>query len=308
MTERRKLTLIANPAASQFTGGVHREVLSRLRQAFEVTSEWPQSAEAVTDVAADAAARGDDLVVAMGGDGVINRVINGIAQTSTALGIIPVGTTNVLAEILGVDPDPVLAAEQLAAAESATWTRLVRVTLDDEKPRLATFAVGVGFDAEVVQRAEQTPHRKLFMGGVHYAITTAKVLWSRFRKRLPTLRVECAAGDWDASLALAQVHWPYTYFGRMPLALTGNAPEGGIHIAGFDQLKIQRIPRIAFAALRGSSWAQLKGGFLAENQPQATIHADPPALVQADGDVIGEAERITIEVIENGVLVYLPVT
>ena len=103
---QRRLVLVANPAASQFTGGMHRDVLARLRSEFDVTAEWPGSAEAVTDVAAHAASDGVDVVVAMGGDGVVNRVVNGIATTTTALGIIPVGTTNVLAAILGVDPDP----------------------------------------------------------------------------------------------------------------------------------------------------------------------------------------------------------
>ena len=305
MPARRRLVLVANPAASQFTGGMHREVLARLRAEFEVDAQWPETAEAVTRVAADSAEAGIDVVVAMGGDGVVNRVVNGIALTQTALGIIPVGTTNVLAAILGVDPDPIKATAQIVAQPPVQSIDLARITLDGALPIYATFAAGVGFDAEVVHHAERTPHKKLFMGGVHYAKTAATVLWSEFRHRLPTLRVTVGDDNYDAVVALVEIHWPYTYFGRVPLSLAKEAPTNGFHLAGVDRLPMRRIPAIGIAAARGASWSDIKGGFQALNQQEVLIEADPPALVQADGDVLGSANRIEIHSVPNGVLVVV---
>lgn len=305
MPPRRRLVLVANPAASQFTGGMHREVLARLRSEFDVDAQWPGTAEAVTDLAAVSAEQGIDIVVAMGGDGVVNRVVNGIALSSTALGIIPVGTTNVLAAILGIDPDPIKATEQIVARPPARHVDLARISLDDAPPVFATFAAGVGFDAEVVHQAERTPHKKLFMGGLHYAKTSAHVLWSQFRHRLPTLRVSVDDGSYDAVVALVEIHWPYTYFGRVPLSLAKEAPTHGFHLAGLERLPLRRIPAVGLAASRGGSWNDIKGGFQALNKLEVLIEADPPALVQADGDVLGSASRIEIVSVPDGVLVVV---
>ncbi len=304
MGRRRRLVLVANPAASQFTGGMHRDVLARLRSVFDVTAEWPGSAEAVTDVAANAASEGVDVVVAMGGDGVVNRVVNGIATTTTALGIIPVGTTNVLAAILGVDPDPRKAALQLASINHPKPVSLAKVTIDDKTSRYVTFALGAGFDAEVVDQAEQAPHKKMFLGGAYYAQTTAKVLITRFRSRPPTLRVETSEGGFDAVAALVQLHWPYTFFGKVALGLAPQAPEHGFHVAGVDRLALRRIPALALAAFRSASWADTRGGFRALNQDAIVIEADPPTLIQADGDVIGLGSHIVVSTVPDGVLVY----
>lgn len=303
MLARRRLVLIANPAASQFTGGTHREVLARLRAEFEVDAQWPETAEAVTEVATRAANDNVDVVVAMGGDGVVNKVVNGIAGSRTALGIIPVGTTNVLAAIMGIDPDPIKATAQMVSHPSSRPINLARITLDDGDPIYATFAAGVGFDAEVVHRAEQTPNKKLFMGGFHYAKTSANVLWSQFRHRLATLRVTLDDGSHDAVVTMIEVHWPYTYFGRVPLSLAKEAPTHGFHVAGLDQLPIRRVPSIAWAALRGSSWDGVRGGFQGLNKDSVLVEADPPAYVQADGDVLGLASRIEIESVPDGVLI-----
>ena len=305
MGNRRRLVLVANPAASQFTGGMHRDVLARLRSAFDVTAEWPGSAEEVTDVAIRCATDGVDVVVAMGGDGVVNRVVNGVATTPTALGIIPVGTTNVLAAILGVDPDPRKAALHLTSTHHPKPVSLAKVTIDGGESRYVTFALGAGFDAEVVSQAEQTPHKKAFMGGMHYAQTTAKVLFTQFRNRPPTLRVETSEGGYDAVAALVQVHWPYTFFGKVALGLAPEAPEHGFHVAGVDRLALHRVPALALAAFRSASWANTRGGFRALNQDAIVIEADPPTLIQADGDVIGLGTHIAVAAVPDGVLVYV---
>ncbi|MGI9528804.1 MAG: diacylglycerol/lipid kinase family protein, partial [Acidimicrobiia bacterium] len=94
--------LIANPSASQFTGGVFRGITATLSRTFDLETEWPISPHETETVARRAANHGVDVVFAMGGDGVAHHVANALVHSDTALGIIPVGTTNVLARILGI--------------------------------------------------------------------------------------------------------------------------------------------------------------------------------------------------------------
>ncbi|MBT8212186.1 MAG: acylglycerol kinase family protein, partial [Acidimicrobiia bacterium] len=90
----RRLLLIANPAASGFTGAMHRNVMATLNRDFEVVPIWPDGPAEAAAAARDAATDGFDVVAAMGGDGVVHHVANGIAYSPTALAIIPAGTTN----------------------------------------------------------------------------------------------------------------------------------------------------------------------------------------------------------------------
>ncbi len=110
----RSAVLISNPSASQFTGGLFREVRDELSQSFDLTTQWPTSPLETSRESLKAATSGVDAVFAMGGDGVAHHVANSLVGSGTALGLIPVGTTNVLARILGVPLNP-LKASRVAA-------------------------------------------------------------------------------------------------------------------------------------------------------------------------------------------------
>ena len=154
----RRLLLVANPSASGFTGALHRRVIHELSGWFDVTAVWPTNPDEARRMTAEAAADGFACVVAMGGDGVVHHVANGLARTPTALGVIPVGTTNVVARVLGIPAKPDRAASMLTTAEprSITMAHLATDSGDGARSEFAVFAAGIGYDAEMVHIAEQT--------------------------------------------------------------------------------------------------------------------------------------------------------
>ena len=299
--------LIANPSASQFTGGTYRRVIQILGQSYDLTSEWPVSARDTEDVAGAAAAAETDVVFAMGGDGVAHHVANGIVGSSTALGLIPVGTTNVLARILGVPSKPFK-----AAAAAIDWepqpTRMARV--DAETPlgpirRYATFSIGIGFDADVVEMADSRPFAKVRFGSVHYATTAVSRLISSWRSEHPNLRMTCDGDRFDAVAALTQVHDPYTYFGRLPLRLTTDPPDGIATLAAND-LGIPRAAEILSRAALGLSHRASIGMRLWTDYRMLTIEAEPRTPFQADGELLGYGSEIAISPVEDAVAVLRP--
>jgi YegS/Rv2252/BmrU family lipid kinase len=98
---------------------------------------------------ANAVKSGLDVVVAVGGDGAVLQVVNALADTDVALGIIPKGTGNLLAGNLGI-PRKLERAVDVIVTGHRRRIDLGRVTIDG-KERDFAVACGVGFDARVMQ-------------------------------------------------------------------------------------------------------------------------------------------------------------
>ena len=106
-----------------------------------------------------AAASGRDTVVACGGDGTINDILQGLVGTNTALGVIPLGTANALAHDLGMPMNPVEAARALVDATPRRYA-VGRVSFQDRTGKTAaryfTVAAGIGADAHLFYTLDHT--------------------------------------------------------------------------------------------------------------------------------------------------------
>lgn len=149
--------LILNPAAG---GGRARRVESVIRRALDTTdhsdvelalTEHPGHAERL---AAEAAESGYARVVAVGGDGTVNEVVNGLLRSPgpPPLGVVPVGTGNDFARTLGL---PKSTADALELALAGTSTRSVDAGRCGE--RYFLNVAGLGYDARVAATAARLP-------------------------------------------------------------------------------------------------------------------------------------------------------
>ncbi|MEN8163000.1 MAG: diacylglycerol kinase family protein [Acidobacteriota bacterium] len=104
----RPIPVVFNPTAGGGRARYQRKELEDAATREGVSLDWwaTEAAGHAVDLAADAAGRGHPLVLAFGGDGTYNEVARGLLGTETAMGIVPAGTTSVLAYEFGV-PRPV---------------------------------------------------------------------------------------------------------------------------------------------------------------------------------------------------------
>jgi diacylglycerol kinase family enzyme len=127
---------------------------------WRVDARFTESPGHARTLARDAAAAGVDIVIAAGGDGTVNEVVNGVAGTDAALAVLPAGTGNVLAAQLGLIgvPTPLHRGDLPAAAAELTRGAVRRVDVGLARSGATSRAfllwAGVGFDAEVVYELE----------------------------------------------------------------------------------------------------------------------------------------------------------
>jgi diacylglycerol kinase (ATP) len=148
---RRRFFLVTNPAAG--IGGLPliEGVVARLERGGAVITRAPYGSLAEARAAArDAAACGGfDAIIAAGGDGTIRQVACAVIGFSTPLGIIPVGTGNVLAREIGLTINPAALATTLSAG------RRVEVPCAEANGEPFLLMAGVGFDARVLAELDQ---------------------------------------------------------------------------------------------------------------------------------------------------------
>lgn len=139
-------TLIANPAARLVKNVVSLDNVVRCLEDSGLELEVHQTNEPgdARRFAAEAVAAGVPRVIAAGGDGTINEVIQSLAATGTELAIVPLGTGNVIARYAGLDDRNYAASCDVAAAG-----RVVAIDLGLMDKRYFLAVAGVGIDAQV---------------------------------------------------------------------------------------------------------------------------------------------------------------
>ncbi len=155
-----RIGVVLNPAGGRGrTLATWKEVEATLNHAGEVSLAQTDRPGHGTELARGFAEQGFDLVVAIGGDGTINEVANGLVLTSTTLGIIPSGTANDLVKTLAIPCDPLQATEVILSGKR------LQIDVGEAVGHRYFFNIaGLGFDAEVIREMESQSSRVKSLG------------------------------------------------------------------------------------------------------------------------------------------------
>jgi YegS/Rv2252/BmrU family lipid kinase len=154
----RSAVVIANPSSGGYPYHARQiaEALATLRNAgWQVELALTGQAGDARKLAAEAVAARIQVVVAAGGDGTINEVIQELAGSETALGVLPGGTVNVWARETAIPLDSAGACEVLLQG------RTRRIDLGLVNSRYFLLMAGIGFDAEVTHAVEKRSIKRL---------------------------------------------------------------------------------------------------------------------------------------------------
>jgi diacylglycerol kinase family enzyme len=290
--------LVVNPHATATTAA-GRDVLAHAL-ASDVKLEVLETSYRghAADAAAQAAADGFDLVVAHGGDGTVNEVVNGLMRAratmpedlpTPTLGVVPGGSANVFAGALGLPRDPVEATHHLLQAIETGRSR--RIGLGRVDDRWFTFNAGIGWDAEVVAAVD---NRRRKQASPTLYVRTALGHYLRQAARAPELTVELPGEQAVSGVRLAMVcnANPWTYLGAKAMRLIPTTSfDHGLGLFALRSLAAPTVLRHVGQILRN---VEPKGKHLVlrDDLSHVRVTSPRPVRVQVDGDVLGERRSV----------------
>ena len=274
--------LIVNPTAGRGRAGKEVAAIRRLLAGTGKNWSWRWTAAAgdAERMAREAAEAGVPLVVAVGGDGTIYEVANGILGTASTLGIIPFGTGNDLARTLGLFGSLERACRALTQGKTMHLDVGVMEGQGTQGPRRFLVVAGTGYVADVARTVNRGV--KFLSGSAAYvwgAITTLRE-FTPFRL---TLDVDGQRHATEA-MFLAVANTPVTG-GGMKLTPEARVDDGLLEVclvrAVSKPMLLYELTRVFQGThIQNPAVTMLRG-------TRITVDADPPQILWVDGDTMG---------------------
>jgi diacylglycerol kinase family enzyme len=302
---KKRMLIIVNPYATTVSDRLKNLVVYALQGRYEVETVSTEAQNHATEIGREVRDHGYDAVVAFGGDGTLNEVVNGLAGTDVPVSVIPGGSTNVVCRTLGIPNDVVDATEHLLAVADEWQPRRIDLGMADH--RHFVFSCGAGIDATVVKRVDAHPRLKSAAGPYYFTWAAVSAFYRAYLHNPVRLQVQVEGEKIEGVTALTQNSDPFTYFASRPVRVCEDvAIDDGTLALGVLKRAAQRdmptlISRIFsekqsaaqhrqiehFAHIRGatiSSISETKDGVAR------------PFPVQVDGDYIGERTELELKV------------
>ena len=263
--------IILNPAAGSEQAERWRERIESIAHGCALfTTSHSGEAEAL---ARHVAEKGVEKIVAAGGDGTINEVVNGLAGTNAALGLFPLGTVNVFAMELGLPTNNLEFCWEVIQGDNMRF-----VDLPSANGKYFVQLAGVGLDAQVVKETSLAFKRSL--GPLSYLISAAQIA----AREPPKLFIESKNASVDeASFVL--VGNGRHYGGPFPFFKHAVLDDGLFDVVAFKRLGYLEIIKYLQDVVFSSDIRVPEVEYF--QTPHLRITSDQDVPVELDGELVG---------------------
>lgn len=279
---RRKVKIILNPMADmRHAWRAANDLRPQINEYGGV--EWSGTVYPThaTLLARQAAESGYDMVIAMGGDGTVHEVVNGLMQVPQdrrpILGVVPVGSGNDFAHAMGI---PMEADRALAHALNGEASAIDIGLMTDERGRKEYFdnTLGIGFDAVVTIRSHRLP---VVRGFLMYLMAVIQTIVLNFDPILMQMEIDGQPRE-QRNLLLAICNGPREGGGFL-LAPDATTDDGLLHYAMIRKVSRLMMFRLIPEVMRGTHarFEQVTIGTC----KRMSVTADRPMFIHADGEI-----------------------
>lgn len=289
-----KVPLIINPVAGRGGGRALAEtIVSQLRSlGILAQPEFTNAPRHAEELVLSAAAT-HDLVLIAGGDGSVNEAINGVMRTlhRPALGIIPIGTGNDFAKMLGLDHNWRLACRRIASAKKSM------IDIGRCNGRYFANGIGIGFDAQVAMEANCVHY---LHGNAVYFLALLRTLLLRYAT--PHVTIEHDGGSLREAITLIAAANGRWYGGAFCIAPEANIHDGYLELIVARDLSRAGILRLVPKVLRGTHVRDKMVQVFRTRH--VAVSCEVPLPVHADGEILeGGALHLEIEILPGALTV-----
>ena len=291
----RRVVLLANPAAGRGAGRrLAPDAAERLRQAgVQCEVQFTKAAGEMRSLVSDALRNGADCVAIAGGDGSVNEAANGyigVARDDQSFAVIPLGTGNDFAKMLGVGNDWRLACDRIVRGKTR------RVDAGQCNGHVFANGIGAGFDAQVAVEASRI---RWLRGNAVYGVALARTLLLRYST--PNARIVHDGGRIETRITMVAAANGTTYGGAFRIAPDANIADGLLDLMVAERLSRMGIIGFIPHVLRGTHVG--RKGVTTLRTRRLVVESDEPLVVHADGEIIDPAaKRLEVEVIAEALL------
>lgn len=289
-----KIPLVVNPVAGRGAGRALAErIVAELdRAGLEVEPVFTAAPHHAEELVRGVAASHERVLVA-GGDGTVCEAVNGAmdAPRRPRLGIIPIGTGNDFAKMLGPDRNWRAACRRIACAAGS------QVDVGRCNGRYFANGIGIGFDAQVAIEARRVRYLR---GNAVYFLALARTLLLRYAT--PQVTVSHDGGVLRQSITLVAAANGRWYGGAFCMAPDADIRDGRLELVVARGLGRAGILRLVPKVLRGTHIHDQAVRVFRTRR--ASVISDIPLPVHADGEILaGDATRLDIEILPRALTV-----
>lgn len=294
----RKVKIILNPMADMGNAWrVARDLRSITEQHGGV--DWSGTVypgHAIT-LAQQAGEQGYDMVIAMGGDGTVHEVVNGLMkipeEKRPVLGVVPVGSGNDFAHGIHASGKP---SEALAWALNGEPSSVDLCLMTDENGRMEFFdnTLGIGFGAMVTIRSHRLPIIRGFLMYLTSVIQTIALDHNPIH-----MKIETDEETWDQKVIYLVLCNGPREGGGFLIAPEAKIDDGILHYAMITDVSRAMMLRIVPEVMKGTHgrFKQVRMGTCRK----FSITADRPLYIHADGEIFSgpgtDLRRVSFEVL-----------
>jgi YegS/Rv2252/BmrU family lipid kinase len=302
----RKVKLILNPIADMGRAWKTANDLRPIAQEFQGDLSWSGTVYPThaIELARQAGEEGYDMVVAMGGDGTVHEVMNGLMQVPAErrpiLGVVPIGSGNDFAYSIGVKQKASLALAHVLKAENIQPVDIGMMTDEHGRKEYFDNTIGIGFDAVVTIRSHKLPIVKGFLMYLTAVIQTIILNHNPMQ-----MKVKTDSENWEEKIIMLTLCNGPREGGGFMLAPEAKNNDGVLEYVAVTKVSRATMFRLVPEFMNGTHtrFKQIRMGKFTK----LSLTSDLPLYIHADGEIFtsfgSNLKQLSVEILPQALRV-----